>query len=157
VGMGLDVDEAGRDREPLGVDHLGGFSGEGRPDRSDPAADYGEVAALARRAGTVEQLPAANQEGVRHALLASVCISIVPLADFDMTSRGPLRVRMRQGLAGPDLPGMARLTANMAGATLSACGHVRRRTGGAECAAQPARPVGRSSTEQRLPPRACRI
>ena len=61
VGMGLDVDEAGRDREPGGVDHLRCVRGRDRADRRDPAVADGKVARHAGLAAAVEQEAAADQ------------------------------------------------------------------------------------------------
>ena len=96
VGMGLDVDEAGRNRETIGLDHLRGarrrarfrrVSGartyrvaalaarfarqrgatvELRADSSDAAIANGEIAGLARDAGAVEQHAAADQDVEGH-------------------------------------------------------------------------------------------
>ena len=71
VGMGLDVDEAGRDREPVGVDHLGGVAARFAADRGDAAVADGDVARLARGAAAVEQQAAADQDVVGHALADS--------------------------------------------------------------------------------------
>ena len=66
VGMGLDVDEAGRDHEACRVDHLGGVAANVSPDGGDAAVADREIARLAGGAAAVEQQAAAD-ENVVHA------------------------------------------------------------------------------------------
>ena len=75
--MRLDVDEAGRHREALGVDHLGGLTVEVRSDSGDAAVTDGEIARLALGAGAVEQQAAADQDVVGHVETGHVAIGLL--------------------------------------------------------------------------------
>ena len=67
VGMGLDVDEARRDREPCGVDGPAGIGRDLRPDGGNAAVRDREIARNAGAAAAVEQEPVADQEVAAHA------------------------------------------------------------------------------------------
>ena len=67
IGMGLDVDEAGGDREGARIDYLRGLAWKVFPHRADAAIVDCDVARSARRAGAVDEQAAADQQIVRHA------------------------------------------------------------------------------------------
>ncbi len=62
--MGLDVDEPGRHREPLGLDHLAGRTGQTIGQRDDAPAFDRQIAGDAGMAGAVIQRAAADQDVV---------------------------------------------------------------------------------------------
>ena len=59
--MGVDVDEAGRDKQPGGVDRAGRGAGDGTDVGDDVAVD-GDIGAPARRPGAVDDLTTTNHE-----------------------------------------------------------------------------------------------
>ena len=60
--MRLDVDKAGGDRQPLGIDHPGPARRERMADRRDPAVANHDVADLAGPATAVDDRAAADQD-----------------------------------------------------------------------------------------------
>jgi hypothetical protein len=62
VGMGLDVDKAGRDREPRRVDDPGRTLRQGPAERRDPPLAHQHVAGLARPAAAVDDKAALDQD-----------------------------------------------------------------------------------------------
>ena len=62
VGVGVHVDEAGTDEQPVGVDHPGRGLARETSDRRDTAAGDADVGAEPRVAGSVDDAAAANQQ-----------------------------------------------------------------------------------------------
>ena len=77
IRMGLDVDEAGCDRQTLGVDRPCLARRKASADRRDPVAAHRDVGDLARPTTAVDDEPAADQDVVAHrayrAARARVC------------------------------------------------------------------------------------
>ncbi len=66
VGMGLDVDEARRHRQPVGVDGPGGVVREATADRRDAAVPHGEIGRNPGAAAPVVERAAADQDVAGH-------------------------------------------------------------------------------------------
>lgn len=60
--MGMDVDEAGRDRQPGGFDHFARFPFPGAADRNDPIAANGKIADEGFAAAAIDKSAAADQD-----------------------------------------------------------------------------------------------
>src|SRR5437764_5587315 len=67
IGVGLDVDKAGRDRQPCGVDNPLGRTRQIAPDLRDAAVGDRHIAPLARSAAAVIERAAADQDVPGHA------------------------------------------------------------------------------------------
>ena len=69
--MGVQVDKAGRDDQPAGVDHLGPLVGLDPPDAGDPSVFDPDIAAKARRPGAVNDHSVFNHQiEFRHKLIS---------------------------------------------------------------------------------------
>ena len=66
VRMRFDVDEAGRHRQPFGIDHLGRAFRQRAADRGDPPGANGDVADFPGPPAAVDQGAAADQHVPRH-------------------------------------------------------------------------------------------
>ena len=69
VGVGVHVDEPGRDHAPRGIDHPGGFAREVGRDRRDAVPGERDVRPAPRGPGPVEDRAPADQPVKRHAVL----------------------------------------------------------------------------------------
>ncbi len=70
VGVGVDVDEAWRDDEPRGVNHLARVELRERADLDDASGPDRDVSPPRGRAGAVDDLPAGNQQVIARLDLA---------------------------------------------------------------------------------------
>ena len=98
VGVGVHVDEAGADEQPVGIDHSGRGLGRKSSDRSDTAAGDADVGGEPRIAGPVDDPAAANQQ-VEHRALLLVLIEV-----RNELARHPLVAREQAAVDGDHCP-----------------------------------------------------